>query len=129
MIDDAPITWTSRKQSVTAQSTTEAEYMAVSEAAKQAIWIRHFLYAIGKGLIGPTIIYEDNRGAIHLADNPVDHPKTKHIAVRYHAIRDHIGNGEIRLEHLPTDKMIADALTKATHRDAHTRFLDSMGMD
>ena len=92
MIDGTPITWTSRKQSITAQSMTEAEYMAVSEAAKQAIWIRHFLYAIGRGLIGPTIIYEDNRGAIHLADNPVDYPKTKHIAVRYHAIRDHIGN-------------------------------------
>lgn len=129
MINGTPITWTSRKQSITAQSTTEAEYMAVSEAAKQAIWIRHFLYTIGRGLTGPTIIYEDNQGAIHLAGNPVDHPKTKHIAVRYHAIRDHIGNGEIRLEHLPTDKMIADALTKATHHDAHTRFLDSVGMD
>ena len=131
MIDGTPITWTSRKQLITAQSTTEAEYMAVSEAAKQMIWTRHFLYSIGKGSIysGPTTIYEDNRGAINLADNPIDHPKTKHIAVRYHAIRDHIGNGEIRLEHLPTDKMIADALTKATHRDAHTRFLDSVGMD
>src|SRR5699024_3591620 len=48
MIDGTPITWTSRKQSITAQSTTEAEYMAVSEAAKQAIWVRHFLHAIGR---------------------------------------------------------------------------------
>ena len=105
--------------------------MAVSEAAKQMIWTRHFLYSIGKGSIysGPTTIYEDNRGAINLADNPIDHPKTKHIAVRYHAIRDHIGNGEIRLEQITLVKMIADALTKATHRDAHTRFLDSVGMD
>ena len=114
-INGTPITWSSRKQSVTAQSSTEAEYMAVSEAAKQAIWTRHFLYVIGKGSIyhdTPTTIYEDNQGAIKIADNPVNHPKTKHIAVRYHAIRDHIGNGEIRLEHLSTDKMIADGLTK-----------------
>ena len=78
--------------------------MAVSEAAKKAIWIRHFLYAIGKGLIyhEPTAIYEDNCGAINIADNPVNHPKTKHIAVQYHAIQDHISNGEIRLKHLHT---------------------------
>lgn len=131
MMDGTPITWTSRKQSVTAQSTTEAEYMAVSEAAEQVIWVRHFLYAInGRNhtYSGPTTIYEDNRGAISLADNPIDHLKTKHIAVRYHAIREHIGNGEIRLGHLATDKMIADALTKATHRDVHMRFLNSVGM-
>lgn len=58
--------------------------MAISEATKQAIWIRHFLYAIGKGSIyhgAPTTIYEDNQGAIEIADDPTNHPKTKHIAV------------------------------------------------
>ncbi|ODM21277.1 hypothetical protein SI65_04330 [Aspergillus cristatus] len=73
LIGGTPVTWTSRKQSVTAQSSTEAEYMAVSEAAKQAVWIRHFLYAIGKGSIyrdAPTTIYEDSQGAIKIADNP-----------------------------------------------------------
>ncbi|ODM15139.1 hypothetical protein SI65_09378 [Aspergillus cristatus] len=130
-INGTPITWTSRKQSVTAQSSTEAEYMAVSEAAKQAIWTRHFLYAIGKGSIyrdAPTTIYEDNQGAIKIADNPINHPKTKHIAVRYHAIRDHIGNGEIRLEHLPTDKMIADGLTKATNHVSQGRLVRDLGL-
>ena len=81
---------------MTAQSSTEAEYMAVSEAAKQAIQIQHFLYSIGKGYdVAPTIIYKDNQGAIKLADNSVNHPKTKHIAVHYHAIWEHIANGEI----------------------------------
>ena len=130
-IDGTPIAWTSRKQSVTAQSSTEAEYMAVSEAAKQAVWIRHFLYAVGKGSIyhdAPTTIYEDNQGAIKIADNPINHPKTKHIAVRYHAIRDHIGNGEIRLEHLPTDKMIADGLTKVTNHASQGRLVEDLGL-
>ena len=60
-------------------------------------------------------IYEDNQGVIKLADNPVNHPKTKHIAVHYHAIQGHIANGEIQLEYLLIDWMIADGLTKATN--------------
>jgi hypothetical protein len=131
MIDGTPIAWTSRKQSVTAQSSTEAEYMAVSEATKQAIWIRHFLYAIRKDSIyrdAPTTIYEDNQGAIKIADNPINHPKTKHIAVRYHAIRDHIGNGEIHLEHMPTSEMIADGLTKTTNHISQGRLVEALGL-
>lgn len=128
-INGTPISWTSKKQSLTAQSSTEAEYMAVAEAAKQAIWIRHFLYSTGKGSMyhgSPTVIYEDNQGAIKIADNPVNHPKTKHIAVRYHAIRDHISNGEISLEYLSTDKMIADGLTKVTNHVAQRRLVDGL---
>ena len=131
MIDGTPITWASRKQSVTAQSSTEAEYMAVSEATKQVIWIRHFLYSIGKGSVyhgAPTTICEDNQGAIKIADNPINHPKTKHIAVRYHAIRDHISNGEVRLQHLPTDQMVADGLTKATNHATQGRLVDDLGL-
>ena len=131
MINGSPVCWNSRKQTVTAQSSTEAEYMAVSEAAKQAVWIRHFLYSIGKEVVykmAPTTIYEDNQGAIKLADNPVNHPKTKHIAVRYHAIREHIANGEIRLEYLSTDRMVADGLTKATNRVTQERLVDGLGL-
>ena len=131
MIDGTPITWASRKQSVTAQSSTEAEYMAVSEATKQVIWIRHFLYSIGKGSVyhgAPTTICEDNQGAIKIADNPINHPKTKHIAVQYHAIRDHISNGEVRLQHLPTDQMVADGLTKATNHATQGRLVDDLGL-
>ena len=98
MINGSPITWNSRKQTVTAQSSMEAEYMAVLEAAKQAIWIRHFLYSIGRETVynmALMTIYEDNQGVIKLADNPVNHLKTKHIAVHYHAIWEHIANGEI----------------------------------
>ena len=101
MINGSPVCWNSRKQTVTAQSSTEAEYMAMSEASKQAIWIHHFLYSIGKESVyngTPTTIFEDNQGAIKLTDNPVNHPKTKHIAVHYHAIQGHIANGEIQLE-------------------------------
>ena len=128
-LNGTPISWSSKKQSITAQSSTEAEYVAVSEAAKQAIWIRHFLYAIGKGMTycsSPTTLFEDNQGAIKIADNPVNHPRTKHIAVRYHAIRDHVNNGEIRLEYLSTERMIADGLTKATNHVSQQKLVDGL---
>ena len=116
---------------VTAQSSMEAEYMAVLEAAKQAIWIRHFLHSIGKEMVynmAPMTIYEDNQGVIKLADNPVNHPKTKHIAVCYHAIQEHIANSKIQLEYLPTDQMVADSLTKATNHVTQEWLVDGLGL-
>ena len=78
--------------------------------------------------MAPTTIYEDNQGAIKLADNPVNHLKMKHIAVHYHAIREHIANGEIRLEYLSTDRMVTDGLTKATNRVTQERLVDGLGL-
>ena len=105
--------------------------MAISEAAKQAIWIHHFLYSIGKEVIykmAPTTIYKDNQGTIKLTDNPVNHPKTKHIAVHYHAIWEHIANSKIQLEYLSTDQMIADSLTKATNHITQEQLVDRLGL-
>ena len=98
MINSASITWNSGKQSVTAQSFIKTEYMVISEAAKQAIWIQHFLYLIGKEAIyniGLITIYEDNQGTIKLANNPVNYLKTKHIAIHYHIIQEYITNSKI----------------------------------
>lgn len=131
MINGSLVCWNSRKQMVTAQSSTEAEYMAISEAAKQAVWIRHFLYSIGKEVMYKmvlTTIYKDNQGAIKLADNPVNHLKTKHIAVCYHAIQEHIANSEIRLEYLLMDQMVANSLTKATNHVTQEWLVDGLGL-
>ena len=131
MINRLPVCWNSRKQMVTAQSLTEAEYMAVLEASKQAIWICHFLYSIGKEMVYNgtlMIIFEDNQGMIKLVDNPVNHLKTKHIAVCYHAIQEHITNSKIQLEYLATDQMVADSLTKATNHVTQEWLVDGLGL-
>jgi hypothetical protein len=94
-------------------STTKAEYIAAAEAAKQAIWIQHFLVAIQKGPKGPTQLGVNNQGALILALNPVNHLRSKHIRVRYHAIRDFIKSGDIQTIYVPTAQMVADGLTKA----------------
>ena len=86
MLANGPVSWCSRKQPITAMSTTEAEYIAAAEAAKQAIWIRHFLTAISKHPKQPTQLGIDNQGALTLSSNPVNHLRSKHIRIRYHAI-------------------------------------------
>lgn len=75
-----------------------------------------------------TTIFEDNQGAIALTDSPNDHPKTKHISVKYHAIRDFIEYGDITIRYLETSNMVADCLTKALEKVAFTRLIDSAGM-
>lgn len=73
------IAWTSRRQTCVAQSTTEVEYVAASETAKEAVWIRVALPDMHEGQSGPIIIYCDNQSAIQLVHNPDQRPKTKHM--------------------------------------------------
>ena len=130
-IGGAPVSWTSKRQSITAQSTTESEYIALNEAGKQAVWLRHLLYALQKSHVytkNSTIIYGDNLGSIDLSANPVFHSRMKHIQVRYHAIREYIENGEIRVLYLPTDRMLADGLTKGLDRVKFERMIKGLGL-
>lgn len=107
--------------------------MSLAEAPKQGVWLKHFLWSINKpgcvrGLERATIMYEDNQGAIALTDNPNDHPRTKHIAIRYHAIRDLIQSGEVKLQYLPTYEMLADALTKVMEKTLMAKLTKAIGM-
>ena len=125
----SPVCWNSRKQAVVAQSTVEAEYMALAEAMKQAIWIRHLLYTVnGEGQRSSLLIYEDNQGSIKLATNPRDHARTKHIMVRYHALRDAVARGDVQIEYKPTGEMVADGLTKPLTPESMKKFLDGLRM-
>ena len=103
--------------------------MVLAEAAKQAVWLRQLFNNIGKKITAPVKLLEDNQGAIKLANNPQNHPKSKHIAVRFHAIRDHVENGDVALEYTPTDTQAADCLTKAAEKNIHDRFLRNINLD
>lgn len=105
--------WNSKKQSVVAQSTAEAEYIALSAAVNHAIWLRKLLSDLDLIQEGPTIIYCDNKSAIAIAENPVQHGRTKHINVKYHAIREAEKNGEVKLKYCTSETQIADMLTKS----------------
>ena len=77
------ISWTSKKEPVITLSTSEAEYIAVSAAAQEAVWLRRFLADLKALPEDPTIIMEDNQGGIALAKNPIAHARTKHIDIKY----------------------------------------------
>jgi hypothetical protein len=117
LLNGGPITWTSTKQRCVATSTTESEYVALSEASKQAQWLRSLLRELGRTeLLGDNMevpIFSDNQACIAIANEPVAHNRSKHIDVRYHQIRDLIASKQVLIDYCPTENMKADMLTKA----------------
>ncbi len=125
----AAITWKSTKQSIIAQSSMEAEYIALAEAAKEAEWLRKLQQEFRPtSLTTPTTIFEDNQSTIKLSKNPIHSNRSKHIAVRYHKIQELVANKIIAVEYKPTEEMIADIMTKSLGRILHERFVKMMGL-
>lgn len=112
------ISWKSKRQQTVALSTCEAEYMALTAALQEALSLRYLMKEVCPHYNSeePVVIFEDNQGAIALAQNPVAHNRTKHIDVKYHFIRENISNKTVHLRYIPTDQMIADCLTKPLGR-------------
>ncbi|KAH7429742.1 hypothetical protein KP509_09G063700 [Ceratopteris richardii] len=111
------ISWRSRLQECTTVSTTEAEYVAASEACKEALWLSRLACDMGLPQHVRHLL-SDSQSAIALAKNPVYHAKTKHIEVRYHFIRDCLATESIILEKVHTRDNAADVLTKALPKDS-----------
>jgi hypothetical protein len=118
----------SRKQQTVALSSAEAEYVALSAAVQEAIWLRSVLEEIGVPQTGPILILEDNQSAIAIANNPESHDKTKHIAIRHHYVRDSVEAGDVKLEYCPTEKMVADILTKPLGQDRFEKLRGKLGV-
>ncbi|PSS08126.1 Endonuclease [Actinidia chinensis var. chinensis] len=106
-----PVCWRSTLQSTVALSTTEAEYMAVTEAFKEAIWLHGLINDLGIDQ-EHVDVYCDSQSAICLAKNQVHHSRTKHIDVRFHFIREILNEGDVLLEKISTKDNPADMLTK-----------------
>jgi hypothetical protein len=108
------VSWKSVRQRAVALSTAEAEYMALSDASREATWLRWLLEdMLGQPLPGPVPIMEDNQAAIQIAENPVHHDRSKHIDIRFHFTRDKIKDQTITVAYVHTSEQQADILTKA----------------
>ena len=106
------IAWASKKQPIVTLSSAEAEYVAATSAACQAVWLRRVLDGLKQKQQGSTAIYCDNTSAIALSKNSVFHQKSKHIDTRYHFIRELVSNGEVHLKPCRTSDQLADIFTK-----------------
>jgi Reverse transcriptase (RNA-dependent DNA polymerase) len=111
-VGGTPVAWASRKQKVIALSSTEAEYIAASAAVTEVLFIRQLLRDFDINITKPIIIREDNRGCIDLVNRSCTTPRSKHIDIRHHFMRQHVKDGIIKFEHIPTKDQLADTLTK-----------------
>ena len=121
------VSWFSRTQECVTLSTTEAGYVAMADGVKEALYVRGVLVFLMPSLGSPSIgVFEDNKGAIDLAKNPLSSSNSKHIDVRYHFLRELVGTGDLSVKYLRTDDPHADILTKAIGKesfDKHRNFL------
>src|ERR1700733_10096268 len=122
------ISWASKKQSIVALSTAEAEYVAATAAACQSVWMRRMLRSLGQEQAKATVIFCDNSSAIALSKNSVFHKRTKHIDTKFHYIRELVNNGEIVLQHCRTEDQLADILTKPLPKKGFDHFRKCLGM-
>jgi len=127
-LNTCPLTWCSQKQGTVALSSCEAEFMASTEAAKQAIWLQELLEEVSEKPCNKVMIRLDNKSAIALTKNPVFHGRSKHIHKRYHFIRECIENNLVDVQHIPGSEQKADILTKALGRIKFKEMRDLVGM-
>ncbi|KFD51284.1 hypothetical protein M513_07884 [Trichuris suis] len=127
-IGHSTIAWSSKKQSVVAMSSTEAEYAAASEACRELQWLRQLLADMEVPQDGPTRTYEDNQGCIKVAQSDRCSQRTKHIDVSHHQLRDLCESGILSLVYCPSSEMPADVLTKPLGKDMFDRYLKLLGL-
>jgi hypothetical protein len=126
-LNGSPIVWSSRRQATVSASTVEAEYIAITEAGREIMWLRELLETLGYSQ-PITTLRCDNQGAIALTKKPSSHPRTKHIAIRHHQIREWAEQGMIQLEYVGTKSQKADILTKPLPGPAHAECVQRLGL-
>ena len=120
--------WKSKKQTMIALSSTEAEYMALSEAGHEATWLRNSYGELGFPQIKPTIIKGNNDGSVVLTHNPQFHQRSKHITLHYHWVRDLVIDKILDIQNCHNLDQTADVLTKALPRPKYMRHRGEIGI-
>ncbi|GJY69908.1 retrovirus-related pol polyprotein from transposon TNT 1-94 [Tanacetum coccineum] len=127
LLGDRLVSWSSKRQKSAAISSTEAEYIALSGCCAQVLWMRSQLTDYGFGF-NKIPMYCDNKSAIALCCNNVQHSRSKHIDIRFHFIKEHVENGVIELYFVNTEYQLADIFTKALGRERIEFLINKLGM-
>lgn len=129
LFENCTICWNTKRQVSVAVSSTEAEYMALFEAVKEALWLKSLATSININITNPIIIYEDNNGCISIARNPTSHKRSKHIDIKYHFSREQVENKVIKVNYVPTGSQVADMLTKPLSAVKFLEFRTRIGLE
>jgi hypothetical protein len=122
------VSWRSKKQSVVSKSTAEAEYRALSQGLSEMLWVRNLLSELKLLREGHMNVWCDNRSAICIANNPVQHDRTKHVEIDRFFIKEKLDAGIIKINYVHTGQQIADCLTKGLAAKECNLACDKMGM-
>ncbi|KAL4010313.1 hypothetical protein IC575_030164 [Cucumis melo] len=122
------VTWRSKKQSVVARSSAEAEYRAMSLGICEEIWLQKVLSDLHQECETPLKLFCDNKAAISIANNPVQHDRTKHVEIDRHFIKERLDSGSICIPYIPSSQQIADVLTKGLLRPHFDLCVSKLGL-
>ena len=128
LYNGVPVHWRSTRQNIVAHSTTEAELIALDLIARETMWFRNLLSDIGLPRSNATMIHQDNQSTIKLVENPIYHQRTKHIEVRFYAIRDWITDKKLQVRYTKTAEMLADGLTKPMGKRQLDKFVKAINL-
>lgn len=127
------ISWNSKLQKTVALSSCEAEYMAFKESIKETLFINNLLSELPPSYKGVFLktrdIYTDSKSAIALAKDPVYYSRTKHVDIRYNFVKEKVNNNEVNLIYCPTERLLADGLTKAISTNKWIEFIYGLGIN
>jgi hypothetical protein len=121
LVGGVAFSWRSSKQPVLADSTSAAEFIAASEASKQAVWLRRLWADLGYAIDGPVTLYEDNEACEKLIKNYGGHDRLKHLDIRLSVVREHYDKNLITIRRVPSRDQLADFLTKVMPALQHAR--------
>ena len=127
-LNGCSVSWRSKKQPHGALSTAEAEYIALSAAVQEALWMKQLLIDLNVNIESSMTIYEDNKAAISMSKNPQFHGRAKHVDIKRHFLRDHVYKGSVNIFYCPTGNMLADLFTTGLSKGQFRKLLELTGV-